>query len=292
MRKRFLKWLESKYPQNFILRKPLGGSLIISLFVFGFTVLYQPFHTHAARSLSYAATMAAYSFLSGLLLYVSLRILKTLKYFSEESEWTILRELSGIFIVLSILGISIYFLGYFIEASGDRLNIPTFLNSYISGCLIGIIPLAFFSAVNYRYLFTPVESHNLINSFTTGIQGLLEEEQIRIISQLKKEELSFYPREFIYAESDGNYVIFYLNKNGQIKKEMIRNSINNIEQQLSHIPYFVRIHRAFIVNLKKVLSKQGNTLGYLLKLEETETKIPVSRQNTRAFNDLFAVYQN
>jgi DNA-binding LytR/AlgR family response regulator len=77
-----------------------------------------------------------------------------------------------------------------------------------------------------------------------------------------------------------------------VKKEIIRNSINNIEQQLSGIPYFLRIHRAFIVNLKKVRSKQGNTLGYLIKLAGPEFKIPVSRKNTRIFNELSALYHS
>jgi Response regulator of the LytR/AlgR family len=94
----------------------------------------------------------------------------------------------------------------------------------------------------------------------------------------------------MYAESDGNYVVFYLNKNNLVKKEIIRNSINNIEQQLSEIPYFLRTHRAFIVNLKKVRNKQGNTLGYQIKLSDSEFKIPVSRKNTEIFNKLLAQY--
>jgi DNA-binding LytR/AlgR family response regulator len=85
-------------------------------------------------------------------------------------------------------------------------------------------------------------------------------------------------------------VVFYLSINNLVKKEIIRNSINSIEQQLSGIPYFLRIHRAFIVNLKKVRSKQGNTLGYMIKLSETEIKIPVSRKNTKDFNKLSALY--
>jgi DNA-binding LytR/AlgR family response regulator len=96
----------------------------------------------------------------------------------------------------------------------------------------------------------------------------------------------------LYAESDGNYVVFYLCINNQLKKEIIRNSINNIEQQLSGIPYILWIHRAFIVNLKKVRSRQGNTLGYLIKLNESEFKIPVSRKNTKVFNNLLALYHN
>jgi DNA-binding LytR/AlgR family response regulator len=110
------------------------------------------------------------------------------------------------------------------------------------------------------------------------------EELIRIKSQLKKEELTFYPCQFIYAESDGNYIIFHLDIENQIKKKIIRNSISNIEHQLSAIPFFFRTHRAYIVNLKRVCSQKGNTLGYRLKLSGTESEIPVSRQKTRDFD--------
>ena len=110
------------------------------------------------------------------------------------------------------------------------------------------------------------------------------EEIINISSKLKKEELNFYPSQFVYAASDGNYVDFYLEQNDQIIKETIRNSISSIEQQLSEIPYFIKTHRAFIVNLKKVQKRQGNALGYHLKLEGTKLEIPVSRQKIQIFN--------
>jgi LytTr DNA-binding domain len=283
------KWLNIKYPQNYIIRNPFKGALIIAVFIFGFTVLYKPLNTHAARALSYEATMAIYCFLSGIFIYLSVRILKTIKYFSDSKDWTIFKELLSVFIILFVLGVAIYLLGFFIESAGKRWNISTFLNSLKGAFLTGIIPLAFFTAINYRYLFHESIIFYEGNIPKTVLGNQIQEDLIQISSQLKKEELSFYPGEFIYAESDGNYVVFYLNRNNQVKKEIIRNSINNIEQQLSVIPYFLRVHRAFIVNLKKVRSKQGNTLGYLIKLE-TEFKIPVSRQNTRVFNKLFAKY--
>jgi DNA-binding LytR/AlgR family response regulator len=67
---------------------------------------------------------------------------------------------------------------------------------------------------------------------------------------------------------------------------IIRNSISEIEQQLAGIPYFMRTHRAFIVNLGKVISKNGNSLGYQLKLKGSNHIIPVSRQNTQIFDEL------
>ena len=236
--------------------------------------------------------MAIYCLLSGIFIFLSVTILKTIKYFSNSKDWTIFKELLSVFIVLFVLGIAIYLLGFFIEPSGQRWNISTFLNSFKGAFLTGIFPLTFFTAINYRFLFWQSVKYNEENNATTGSEKQPHENLIQISSQLKKEELSFYPSQFMYAESDGNYVVFYLNKNNLVKKEIIRNSINNIEQQLSEIPYFLRTHRAFIVNLKKVRSKQGNTLGYQIKLTDNELKIPVSRKNTKIFNELLARYHN
>jgi len=290
MKGRIIKWLNIKYPQNYIIKNPFTGTLIIALFVFGFTVLYKPFNTHAARAFSYEATMAIYSLLSGIFIFLSIKILKTVKYFSNTKDWTIFKEFLSVFLVLFVLGIAIYVLGFFIETSAQRWNISTFLNSFKGAFLTGIIPLFFFTAINYPYLFSESIDLNIGNVAITGQENQPSEDLIQISSQLKKEDLSFYPSQFLYAESDGNYVVFYLSINSLVKKEIIRNSINSIEKQLSGIPYFLRIHRAFIVNLKKVRSKQGNTLGYMIKLSETEIKIPVSRNNTKDFNKLSALF--
>jgi DNA-binding LytR/AlgR family response regulator len=225
-------------------------------------------------------------------IFLSIRLLKTFRYFSDSTDWNIFKELLSVFIVLLALGIAIYLLGFIIEPSAYRLNISTLLNSLKGAFLTGIIPLFFFTATNYRYLLSDNINQTEDSVVRPGSKSQPPEDLIQISSQLKKEELSFYPSQFLYAESDGNYVVFYLNINNQVKKEIIRNSINNIEQQLSGIPYILRIHRAFIVNLKKVRSRQGNTLGYLIKLTESEFKIPVSRKNTKVFNNLLALYHN
>jgi hypothetical protein len=290
MRTRIQKWLNNKYPQNYITRKPLAGTLIIVVFLFAFLNLYKPYGTHASGPWNFMTTMAIYSFLSGIFLFIILSLLKFFKWFSGKREWTIMKELLAILITLLILGIAIYLLGFLIEPpETPRWNISTILNSLSGAFLIGIFPLIFFTAINYHYLSAQViQEYNTIPYEAVNSR----ENIVRITSQLKKEELSFYPDEFIFAESDGNYVVFHLGKEGTVRKEIIRNSINNIEQQLSNIPYFLRIHRAFIVNLRKMRSKQGNSLGYQIKLTESELKIPVSRKNTRVFDDFFERYHN
>lgn len=277
-----LKWLYKRLPQNLILKKPLIGTLILSAVWFGFITIYRPLGLKEAR-LSFTITMAEYCLIQGVFIYGAARLLKSIPFFSKESEWTILKEALSIILMLFIVGVVIYFAGFLIEPPSDRWNIPTFLDSCEKAALIGIIPFAIFTAMNYRFLFfTEIEqSYTQVKYQQTNIQN---EELVHISSQLKKEDLNFYPSQFIYCESDGNYVIFHMLNNGQYIKKMIRNSINNIEQQLVRIPYIMRIHRAYLVNLKMVASKKGNTLGYRLKINNIDTEIPVSRNNAKNFD--------
>lgn len=280
-------WFNKKCPPNYIIKNPYVGSFILALFSFGFVVVYQPVGSHPGQNLSLEATIAIYSIGSALSLIGIVWLLRSLSYFSQKKEWTILKELISMPIIITGIGITVYFLGFIIEEPADRWNFTTFFSSMKGAFMFVIIPLLLFTSANFRYWFAVDEVWYRSNTPEKVTFAEFPEELININSRLKNEELGFYPGEFIYAESDGNYVNFYLNRNNQIKKEVIRNSINNIEEQLTGIPYLVRTHRAFIVNLKKILVKKGNTLGYRLKLSGIDQEIPVSRNNTNRFSKLF-----
>jgi hypothetical protein len=218
-----------------------------------------------------------------------IKVLKSIKYFSE-GNWTIVKELLSIAIILFGETIVIYYLGFIMEVPSDRWKLATFLNSCKDVYLIGVIPWAVSILLNYRHHLVP-ETMQDFDSVNYPASTPERVELMQISSRLKKEELSFYPDQFIYAESDGNYVVFYLNQENHIRKEVIRNSISEIERQLSNIPFIIRTHRAFIVNVKKVCSKKGSTLGYRLKLSGTESEIPVSRQNIPNFNQLLKLHK-
>jgi DNA-binding LytR/AlgR family response regulator len=90
--------------------------------------------------------------------------------------------------------------------------------------------------------------------------------------------------------ADGNYVDFYILNNQNIDKQTIRNSISNIHKQLSHLPYIIKTHRAYIVNVKMVKSKKGNSSGYKLKIDDSIDNIPVSRNNIKLFDNVSGKY--
>ena len=277
-----INWFNRKIPQNYLLRYPSAGALIVFLFIVVFGILYHPVGSHESRLFNYPLTAAVYALVAAAFILAGIRILKTTKSFSQDQDWTIWKELLSVLFALTGMGIGVYLIAFIIEEPADRLNLSTLLDSVVRSFLIGIIPFSFFTAVNYRYLFASDEA--LKEEHTIHEPGEPAEVLVKISSQLKKEELSFYPREFIYAMSDGNYVNFYLYKDNYSKKEVIRNSISNIEKQLSSYPYLFRTHRAFIVNINKIRIKKGNVLGYRLKLAGTDTEIPVSRSNAGNFN--------
>jgi len=282
--KQIKELFSKRYPKNFLIRKPLIGTLAFFIFIFCFVVIYRPLQVHGARSFSFDSTMLLYCLIISASVFVLLVILKRMRYFLNE-EWTFLKEIVVDIIILVGISISTYFAGFIIEEPVPRWNFLTFFDSLRNALLLGIVPVSFFTVLHIRYLFTSETYHDFKprNDYSKGNNT---EGFINITSKAKKEELGFYPNQFVYAESKGNYVVFHLVIEDKPREVMIRNSISNIEQQLAAIPHFMRTHRAFIVNLKIVTSKSGNALGYRLKLTNSNSIIPVSRQNINKFDQM------
>ena len=280
-------FLHKKYPQNFIIQNPFIGSLIFLVFCFIFILVYRPMNTHASGTFTYPVTMAIYSTGFSLVTCLIIMALKKIGFFPDKEEWTFFNEIASVFLVLLYMGIGTYFIGFIMENPENRWNLATFWNSCEIAFFIGIIPMGFFTLLNFRYLFVTEIEENYRRDDNQPVEPrITQDTKIQISSRLKKEELSFYPQQFIYAEADGNYVVFHLEEEPRTRKEIIRNSISDIEQQLTSHDFMIRTHRAFIVNVKKVRSKKGNTLGYKIKLMGADSEIPVSRQKVQSFDNL------
>lgn len=267
------------FPQSFLIRKPYAGALVLFVFLFVFTVIYRPLEVQESVLFNFNFTILAYCVIIALVeLLLAMLILRTNCFFPK-GNWTIANEVLSIVILLTGIGISVYFAGFLMETAESRWNISTFQDSFLRAILIGFLPVVLPSLLNVRYAFASetFQSYEL-NDNKKDNQVLID-----IETKAKKEHLEFYPNEFIYAESNGNYVVFHLIKQNKLVCATIRNSISEIENQLSAFPYFIRTHRAFLVNLHKIKSKKGNALGYHLALNNCNDIVPVSRKNVQKF---------
>jgi hypothetical protein len=273
------------FPQNYLIKKELRGSVIFTLMCFVFTLIYRPLNTHESIYFGYELTLIIYSVGVFVAMFLTIPLIKKIRYLSNDKKWTLPKELTAILILLFSGGVSTYLVAFIIEepTATQRLNILTFLDSLSRFGLIGIIPFMIFSAKNIKEIL--VKRRDTENS-NENIQSCT----VNIKSALKNENLSINPENIIYIMADGNYVDFYILNNQKIDKQTIRNSISNIHKQLSHLPYIIKTHRAYIVNVKMIKSKKGNSSGYKLKIDDSIDNIPVSRNNIKLFDDVSGKY--
>lgn len=277
--------LFSSFPQNLLIRKPSIGAILFFVVLFVFIVTYRPLNVHKAGVFSFNFTMLAYCAIISIVEMLAATIISRTNCFFPKGNWTISSELLSVVLLLLFIGISAYFAGFVMEPASSRWNLPTFFDSFSRAILVGIIPVTLPTLFNIRYAFAreTFQSYQP-NNKPQDSQGAV----INIESKAKKEHLDFYPHEFLFAESKGNYVVFHLIRQNAPLHVTIRNSMSEIETQLSTIPHFMRTHRAFIVNLNKITSRKGNALGYRLSLSNCKDIVPVSRQNARQFEQLMS----
>lgn len=91
-----------------------------------------------------------------------------------------------------------------------------------------------------------------------------------------------------YIESANNYVnIYYIHKDS-LKRYMIRNTLKNLEPMLN--PYgFVRCHRSYMVNFKKVKIVRNEKDGFFIDLDQDGVgDIPISKTYAEQIMKLFS----
>ena len=89
----------------------------------------------------------------------------------------------------------------------------------------------------------------------------------------------------LYIEAVGNYVKVCHLRNGQVRTDMLRATMKQMEETLQGYPMIVRCHRAFIVNLdqvEQIVARQGSMQ---LIIKHSHDSIPVSRSNVSQIRD-------
>jgi hypothetical protein len=102
-----------------------------------------------------------------------------------------------------------------------------------------------------------------------------------MLSGNTKDSIELHPEQFIYLEAYGNYVKVNYAEGGLVKQKLLRTTIKQMEDELSPIPFIIRCHRAFLVNVKQIVSVKGNSQGYKVSFDYPVGEIPVSRSYTK-----------
>jgi hypothetical protein len=290
------EWLKKPYPNLYeSLRVRIKVALFIAVFVFLFLVIFKPFDIDRLIKVDLYVGSLFYGLLSGAVTFVvSYLLIQLFPDYFADSGWTIGKEIFMMTLLLLLVSVGNGILGYYIELCPPGQEKSIWLSIYydiIRTYTVGVFPVSILTAISVflkRNLAHALENNK---QFEARIENETPAEPepdpiVTIMSQANNNDFSFRLNDLLFVMADGNYVEFHLESEDTVKREIRRNTLSHIESQLSEYQFLFRSHRAYLVNLKKVVHSSGNAQGYALKLVKTDHAIPVSRRNLSRFDEL------
>lgn len=242
--------------------------LIIIVFAFSvaFLNLFVPFNInrwYSDSGIIQFLRLSSYGFVVALVfLFTQFPLRKWLKQEQFKNKFYI------IWLLIEIILISMVYMFLYGNPIGNFLNDFVFSIRYT---ILGIILPYSFALMIIYYKNQRFE----INSLRDNINKPSSENLLKFNDDKKRTKFSVLTSNILYLEGADNYVYIFYTESGKIKREVLRNSLKNLEEELKP-ESIIRCHRSYIVNSTKIESvkKSGRTIR--LKLMHTNETIPVS----------------
>jgi len=284
-----IKILSQPYPLILDRKHHIKMALYVSIFVTFFLLFFKPFGIGNYQRSGLNFRIAGYGPITFVTLMLVFYVSGRIKRQPDEERWTTGKEILRQILYIVALGIANVFYTHYVF--GLNFSVRAFVNFQVFTLLIGVFPVTFFVLANhFRLLHRNEKSAELLtgeirrhrvessHELPEAIPG--KSETIRLTSENEKEVVDLHVDDLILIESADNYSTVYFLQNGKIQNKLLRSSLKRLELQAQH-ENLLRCHRTYIVNLKKVITVQGNAQGYRLRFHGFDQAFPVSR----ALND-------
>ncbi len=162
-------------------------------------------------------------------------------------------------------------------------------------CVSFIIGLYWRSVYVRRYYYMQLEEAQLLNGMLAERARTTNNSKISthdiaptpiVLEGSTKESLTLYLDDFIYAESEGNYLAVYHISDGMVSKTVLRTSIKNAVNTLCNSDNVIQCHRAYIANTRMVEKVEGRSSGLALRMKYCQALVPVSKSYVTAVKEL------
>lgn len=251
-------------------------------FVAFFLMAFKPFEFYRTTGFSnaqnfgyilgFALTVTTVLLLSELLIWKIIKI--------PSKNWTV-----GKTIVLGAWDVSIVILSVFFYInywSGfENFTYQSLIRISSMTILFSIIPIVISSILleNWWLRQNLDKATNLQSKVENAVfTPPVNDDKITLQSDNNNEWLKIKANQLLYLESVDNYINVVYREKDQVKKQLLRNSLKKLENQLTDNNEIMRCHRSFIVNLKNIKTVDGNSRGLQLYFNNYEDAVPVSRK--------------
>lgn len=269
--------LQESYPFNSGWKKDVLSALLFGSFIFLFLLIFQPFGLSNYSSTTKTWELAGYGLVTSGTLLLNNNFFSLLfpKWYSKPC-WTVGKNITYTTYIFFCIGLGNFL--YSVWLNFLPFDLKGFLFYQGLTIMVGIFPVTISTLLIYnKRLKQAAKEAEQLNSAlgerATGSYNLIE-----IPSQNKSENLQIDLGALLSIRAVENYIEVNIEENGVLKKQVIRNTLKNIEEHLTHYPFIKKCHRSYLVNLNKVDNFSGNAQGLNLHFHQfRDFEIPVSR---------------
>ncbi len=270
-------WGCKPYPNDDTIVTRIKRAAIFGLFIAVFLAAFKPFgFDEVSGWLLYKLCLGF-----GLITFVSIVFLnvflpKLIPAFFDNEKWFVYKEIG--FTLLNLVFIGFWNAMYLFLMGYSTLEIwPLIIELQLNTLTVGIIPIVIYVYYDQAKYFKKyaLEAEKMSSQISQHPMDLPEDRLLVFKNENGEIEYQVPSSQLLFVKSDGNYLELMIKEADKINKQLLRNRIKNVIEDLPTI--FVRCHRSFIVNLEKVRSVDGNARGYELTIANTDIKVPVSR---------------
>ena len=274
--KLLFKKINEPFPEPSILLKNLPSYILVGVFVCVFLYIIRPFEFTEYQS---KPIWVCVNF--GLVTTVSIIVFELfgqyiLKLQKDIPSWTFGKWIIDSIFLILFIGVCNYIL-FGLLTNWQHFSLMSLFAMLTDTLIIGIFPIVFFGMVNQiRALKQNQTIAEDIQS--TIVPTIKKETTVMLNSHNGSQTLQLQIHDLLYLESMQNYVVVHYLREEKVTKEIIRNTLKEMENQLQDTA-MVRCHRSFVVNSSLIKKVEGNAQGLRLTLRDLpNNQIPVSRK--------------
>jgi hypothetical protein len=260
-------------------RRQLLYNLVISIITVTILVIYEPFglsslNVQLAQKVLIFLAFGAVTFLFCLM--SDFLIKPAFPGLFDEQRWTVGKNIVWIMFLTIFIAVGNLFLS---NAFGYTGVSGTYLLSVMTNIATTIVwPSIIITLVLQYFLHQSnrkqIEEINMI--LIRPVNYKPEHPELTFKSDEGRPYLQLSADQFIFAESADNFTDVVYVENGITRRELISYPIHSVEQQ-NPIPYLLRIHHSYLVNLSKIKKAEANAQGARLFFHDVEQQVPVPR---------------
>lgn len=282
-------FLSQPYPFYYRGKTLLVISSCIFALTFLFNYFFQPFQVNLSEHrMGYEWICLVHALIPSLLFLFVFSLVQQINDIDE--KWNVKEEILGIVAYLTFVGILNFLVRDVIYNNPDNWSIHHFWVELKNTLLAGILFIFIFIPFNFKRLHDRYQEKSAqLIPFQSSLKSTEIETSISIKTQLIADDFELEIQQFLFAKAEKNYLEIYIEYKYKIQKLVKRITLTQLENQLKDFDFVTKIHRSYLVNLKKVESISGNAQGYQLKLSNFNNSIPVSRSKISTFEEKMKV---